>query len=494
MEYTQSDQPNNEPWSSSADYKKQSLKRKNTAPENKQKTETVGNNVIHEATIWQRPKAVVPRLPRIETVTSPILSQQQKPKLVPRAFEYVQHETPESSPPDAVREAVHEAYNTVSTEQQPAPVLTGEITAGSDNGTQEVSQPSVQGFEKDSTWVNTFANTPKAQGQYSGNPDFPAAPRRPYFWTDPEVRQPLLAQTEHDILPPVLSAANTLRQAEAATTERPLQEGPVLVAAINPNLGTISQTPHSPDLLSQAPATGDSWKQPTNGVPSFARRSPASAVKSQSMQYSTFEQGPVPMELLDGASAEEPIDYPAPFSRNREEGAAVRTEVQNSTERAARVPTETELQEHVRQVEMELSRTILIGGMSAYDMFIDKQIDAEGLHRIVVEYTRGGDVKNIAHQEVARQQIRFERDPQMRQSPVAPPVQQDVIPAVAAVSMAQAQLPSQPAIDRTERLAIFTQEASEKMQDFMQHPQLGTIGSVLAIVAIYSAIIIIILA
>jgi hypothetical protein len=216
------------------------------------------------------------------------------------------------------------------------------------------------------------------------------------------------------------------------------------------------------------------------------------------MQYPTFEQAPIPMESLDSGTAEDPIDYPTPFSRTPEnsfpdssthvESDGFRTGV----EVAPLTTAETKLQEHTRQVETELSRTILIDGMSVYDMFIGKQIDSEGLHRIVAEYTQGGDIKKVALQEVARQQIRFERDPQMRQTPVASqPVQQNAALVQQPMMM---QAPQTPTADRTERLAELTQGASEKMQDFMQSPHLGTVGSVLAIVAIYTAIIIIIIA
>lgn len=67
-----------------------------------------------------------------------------------------------------------------------------------------------------------------------------------------------------------------------------------------------------------------------------------------------------------------------------------------------------------REELMALAASIRVEGVSIEEMFKAKRIDEEGLRRIVVAFLRGEDIRRLVADEVIRQQMRFERDPQLR--------------------------------------------------------------------------------
>lgn len=201
-------------------------------------------------------------------------------------------------------------------------------------------------------------------------PAFQELPRldiRPrHFYTEPEVRQPHTTETEHDILP-------------AAQPE-----------------GSKAEPPKQPDTE----------KQPA----------PQPAPKSETLPQT-------------GAQLQELAE------RNARRAAELLEKNQEAPELPApqKAPQPAELNEHVRAISgeryeadiqmgrdelLEVGDSIRIEGVSVSEMYRGERIDDEGLRRIIVEFLRGQRIEKIISEEVLRQQMRFERDPQLRQLPV----------------------------------------------------------------------------
>lgn len=92
-----------------------------------------------------------------------------------------------------------------------------------------------------------------------------------------------------------------------------------------------------------------------------------------------------------------------------------------------------EINEHVRAItgeqpeadsSMGMDELLIVGdsirieGVSISEMFRAERIDEEGLRRIVADFLRGQRIEKIVTEEVLRLQMRFERDPQLRQIPI----------------------------------------------------------------------------
>ena len=226
--------------------------------------------------------------------------------------------------------------------------------------------------------------TPKPQAQpkpevapdpMNNMPVFQELPRldiRPrHFYTEPEVRQPNTTEIEHDILP----AANIAGEAPAQP-----------------------QTPEQP--------VAQSSSSPAEKLQELAEQAARRAHELQQKNQSTVEAEPEP---------EQEPTLPKPQERQ---------------------PSRVEMNEHVRaiagnkyeqyetDISMDLSElldvaeSIRLEGVSVAEMYRAERIDDEGLRRIITEFLRGQHIDKIISEEILRQQLRYERDPQMRQVPL----------------------------------------------------------------------------
>lgn len=205
-------------------------------------------------------------------------------------------------------------------------------------------------------------------------PVFQELPRldiRPrHFYTEPEVRQPNATETEHDILPAATIAGEA--PAQPKTEEKP----------------------------SEQPAT------PAEKLQELAQQAAKRAHELQEKNQLTVEKDPEP-------EAEKEPALPKPLEKQ---------------------PARAEMNEHVRaiagnkyekmDIRMDLSElldvaeSIRLEGVSVAEMFRAERIDDEGLRRIITEFLRGERIEKSISEEILRQQLKYERDPQMRQVPL----------------------------------------------------------------------------
>lgn len=215
----------------------------------------------------------------------------------------------------------------------------------------------------------------KPKTEYSQQPvedtqafqELPRLDIRPrHFYTEPEVRQPDTTETTHDMLP-----AAKPEVSKEASTKQPTQEQQ-----------QTSQTAPTSEAL---PQTGAQLQE-------LAERNAKRAAE-------LFEKN------------QESPELPAPHKESQT----------------------SELNEHVRAITggnyeadimmgrnelLEVGESIRVEGVSVTEMYRAERIDEEGLKRIIVEFLRGERIEKIISEEVLRQQMRFERDPQLRQIPV----------------------------------------------------------------------------
>jgi len=193
--------------------------------------------------------------------------------------------------------------------------------------------------------------------------DLPQLEIRPrHFYTEPEVRQPGTTEIEHDILPPLNGAS------EYEAAEEPSEAN-------------------------------------QEAVPSEKMQSPAARLQELAAQKARRA------EELEQKNAEEEPDVP---------------EAQLVTPRA-------EMNEHVRAMTSEryeasisieldklldVAESVRVEGVSVAEMFRVERIDEEGLRRIISDFLRGQRIEGVVTDEILRQQMRFERDPQLRQVPL----------------------------------------------------------------------------
>lgn len=72
-----------------------------------------------------------------------------------------------------------------------------------------------------------------------------------------------------------------------------------------------------------------------------------------------------------------------------------------------------------RREALELSKKIIIDGTSLHEQYRAKHITEPGLHHVLNEYLRGGDVRRALAQELLVKEMAYERDPFMRNMLVA---------------------------------------------------------------------------
>lgn len=375
--------------------------------------------------------------------------------------------------------------------------------------------------EEDNSWVDDFVMLPKSNYLPHVQPEVPPMPQeepalRRFFWNEADVRQPDQTAIEHDILPPVFEAPKPV--SEITIVPPPIERTPnPLEQAVNPSMTANELVP---PVMPQIP--------PTEAVPARASglgalMSPAtnfltrrrSGVKSQPMNPGSFEQNPmqdlqdeiVPPTFFATEFPEqvmsqnfEPVaeiaEIKPPFAFNEAPehsghiGHMLVNAEQPSQEQAPAVAPRSPEQNLQATDLTELAQNIRIDGVSLQEMYTAKRIDEEGLRRIVAEYLRGGDVRKMIASEVMRQQVKYERDPQLRGVPVVPaaiPVKEH-----APRKPIRSRIDLEKTIDRTEKLAEFTQQGFSRARHYFRtNPHATTVYSIVAITVIYSLILIV---
>jgi hypothetical protein len=206
-----------------------------------------------------------------------------------------------------------------------------------------------------------------------------------HFYTEPDIRQPHQAEIEHDILPS--SQERTESSPKSSVEERPVQKTP------------------APELAAVAPLT---YEQPAAApAPVLTEQQPHTGLQLQELA----EQKAKRAAELEQKHAEEPA---LPELKTEQPKTAVNEHVRAVSHNEA----ETNINMDIGEL-MEIGDSIRVEGVSITEMFRNDRIDEEGLRRIVVEFLRGARIEKIIADEVLREQMRFERDPQMRQVPLS---------------------------------------------------------------------------
>lgn len=192
--------------------------------------------------------------------------------------------------------------------------------------------------------------------------DLPRLEIRPrHFYTEPEVRQPGTTEIEHDILPS-LNGSSESKPAE-------------------------TQTAPNPEIVQ-----ADKMQTPAERLQELAAQK---ARRAEELEQKNLNEP----ELME----------------------------------AQQVRPRAEISEHVRAITgeklesninmdlgelLDVAESVRIEGVSVAEMFRVERIDEEGLRRIISDFLRGQRIERVVTEEVLRQQMRFERDPQLRQIPL----------------------------------------------------------------------------
>ncbi len=191
--------------------------------------------------------------------------------------------------------------------------------------------------------------------------DLPRLEIRPrHFYTEPEIRQPGTTEAEHDILPP-LKSSDMSRPAEKPASE-------------------------------QGAVTAEKVLSPAEQLQELAEQKTRRA------------------EELERKNREEPAH---PEIRTSKPKAEVSEHVQAIIDGKFESNTTMKLEEL-----LEVADSVHVDGVSISEMFRAGRLDEEGLRRIMSDFLRGHRIERVVAEEILRQQLRFERDPQLRQIPL----------------------------------------------------------------------------
>jgi hypothetical protein len=144
---------------------------------------------------------------------------------------------------------------------------------------------------------------------------------------------------------------------------------------------------------------------------------------------------------------------------------------------------------------LTLAGSIRIDGVSVKEMFSARRIDEQGLRRIVVEFLRGRDVRKILTQEIIREQLKFERDPQLRHPRRFAGGGKAATKAVGAVAgRAKKVADPQRAKHHAKRLGVNLMDGFDEAKEVIDaHPQIFKAGGGIAAVVIYTTILILLI-
>ncbi len=325
---------------------------------------------------------------------------------------------------------------------------------------------------------------------------------RTYFWNQPDVQQ----EFDRDVLPYI------------GSVEMTEENTPTLDDAVNPNVGNSYTRQRYSSSPSEKKKSGKSQK---SGF--ITRRREKRTVKSQSMEGDSFERTvpavpfsefapatedayvePVqlPVESIEqipqAGTAEDYIDSPIEYNESQKHYSRAESQKNQSHERrtntahAEITPVQHELE---RTEQLEIARSISIDGVSVYEMFVARRIDESGLRKIIVEYLRGGDLRDVIKNEIIRQQLKFERDPQLRDRPVGESGGSTRKVASGIRQKAMSVATAGKSHDTSEKFAELAHLAIEKSQTYFEgKPKSGQMVGIVAIVVIYVTILIVALA
>ncbi len=346
------------------------------------------------------------------------------------------------------------------------------------------------------------------------------SPERSYFWNQADIYRP----DDRDVLP-------TIAEAEPANKRNIVQEvnhdkrtsKPVIAHAVNPNVtsdrpaesGNFEATGTQPDpadsktsfitrrrakraVQSSPGMEGDAHERAAMTQP-YAEIAPAgvaSYAESAAETFDTAEQ--LPSELARGealpTTTVAEAEAAAASAHNAGEHAAIDRDSLAATESNPERPT---VEHNLERSELlDVARSIRVDGVSIYEMFTARRIDEAGLRHIITEYLRGNDLRDVIASEIIRQQLKFERDPQLRDTPVSGTKRDSAKKAVSGIKKRTKSLINpERTRDRTERLAEFTQNALEKSHEyFNENPKASQTYGIVAIVVIYLLILIVLIA
>lgn len=326
-------------------------------------------------------------------------------------------ETKREEPAAHAAESVRETLPILATEQ--APVLAEPLNKLPPAHEAE-RQPHAVQSEKPPVapngWVEDFARMPGTDEQLQELPKTPAgfAPQ-PRFWEQQEVKQP--GARERGTLPtPVVPGAPKLAAADQSEKYAPEKVEEQITApeqaaqpeqALNPVHAEAAKQP-----AETAPKLTTTPERDKTEFAQLAAAERAIAGARQIKAYLLHERGQLAEQLTPEA-----VDYVEWL------GGSIVTAEQRAGEQAGTSPEtpkvpetrETPSQTNMDRAELlAVAEAIRIDGVSVKEMFSANRIDEQGLRSIVIEFLRGRDVRRIVTQEVIREQLKFERDPQLR--------------------------------------------------------------------------------
>ena len=260
-----------------------------------------------------------------------------------------------------------------------------------------------------------------------------------HFYTEPEVRQPNQTEIEHDILPPLIPLGET---------HAPEQSAPKPEQAVEEQPLTPAMQLHELAAQKAKRAEGLEMKHQDIEAPELPEIKPAAP---------TAEVSEHVRAITDGE-----------FETNTSMGM-------------------DEL--------LEVAESVRIDGVSIAEMFRAERIDEEGLHRIISDFLRGRRIERAVAEEVLRQQMRFERDPQLRQIPLS--ATRDEAMAFAQANQREmqrrvfnAQTMRRQADKIADRLAVGIDRTVEAAEN---NPNIAkTVGTIVAVIAYFVVLILII--
>lgn len=276
-------------------------------------------------------------------------------------------------------------------------------------------------------------------------PEFQNLPRleiKPrHFYTEPEVRQPGELEAAHDILPH-LTGQEKPKAAEAKPAEEPVSK--------------------------------------TETIQREQSYSPAEQLQQLAEQKARRAEE---LERKDLGGPELPETLPA------KPNAEVNEHVRAITDGKFESNISMELDQL-----LEVADSVRMEGVSVTEMFKAERIDEEGLRRIVANFLRGQRIERIVADEILRQQLKFERDPQMRQIPLSAVQNGPTSPMQTTVRVQPRKFTTQTMrrqADRiADRLAVGidrTVEAAENNPNMLK-----TFGTIVAVIAYFVVLILII--
>lgn len=409
---------------------------------------------------------------------------------------------------------------------------------------EPVQKKSVIDAAPDLSWINEFAPAPYEDPRFMAprrpssvpevrheEPHQPFPPTRRYFWNEPETTQS--TAKAHESLPSVAQPNQAKTEPEPAPEPPAEPELPPLQALesvdVAPGSVDVTESPTkfvANDSQETAPTKSQSANPQSEVHAPESRRTEDRAVQSPVMENNAgFESAgvnvgdallvvPAEAELApadDTAAPFEVTDFPAietahSIATPRAEAISREAwaDLGEAVSPSAPAPAEVPPAEHSmdRNELLVISDSIRVDGVNVHEMFLAGRLDEPGLRRIVAAYMRGDEnLKQLIIQELTRQQMRFERDPQLRDMPVARAKSKAKVgpgKAKRAASSIKNHTKSLLDADRarggTEKIAEATQATLEKAHDlFSASDNAGRNLGIAAIVVIYLAIIVVLI-